>query len=101
MVPETGQPSAFGPKMSKPAPQCLHETEGARVVAEILSAPDSGTAGRNASMQTLPGTAPGSPTGSTNGSRPRKPGSRSGTLGKRSPTTLACTATVLRSCRSG
>lgn len=37
MVPETEQLSAFGPKMSKPALQRLHETEGARIASAILS----------------------------------------------------------------
>lgn len=37
MVPEADQLSAFGPKMTQPALQRLHETEGARIAAVILS----------------------------------------------------------------
>jgi len=37
MVPEAEQLSAFGPNMSKPELQRLHETEGARIAAAILS----------------------------------------------------------------
>ncbi len=47
MVPETEQPSAFGPKMSKPALQRLHETEGARIAVEILSELDFDAARRD------------------------------------------------------
>ncbi|MBN9462259.1 MAG: HD domain-containing protein [Burkholderiales bacterium] len=37
MVLESEQPTAFGPNMSNPFLQRLHETEGARIAADILS----------------------------------------------------------------
>lgn len=37
MVSESEQPTAFGPNMSNPSLQRLHETEGARIAADILS----------------------------------------------------------------